>query len=322
MASNSQATIHLQTISDGGLWLAGGLPAPGHLRQQAMLWSMAKVAALEQPEREWTHSSALPLVAAGPRAHSLPFRDVHGPSLAAGVYLAPRLLPAAPAAAIHTATPLVPGAMCLVTGGTGALGLLLAKRLLVAGGRSSDHRSGILSAARVVLLGRSANLPAVEATLAALGRTGASSSLTVSLCDAATVADVAALSAGLRLSNTHLGCIFHAAGVLRDGLVSNQTAGTLRLSLAPKASAAANMLERLAALQPLPAFSLFSSIASLLGSGGQANYAAANAALDSLAGSWASQVRRGLWRQQQGSWTVVLNCTHVTVLQRMHGADM
>lgn len=88
--------------------------------------------------------------------------------------------------------------------------------------------------------------------------------------------------------------VLHAAGVLRDAALSNQTAAALREVAAAKAWTP----------DPLHATHssvLFSSIAAFMGSPGQANYAAANSGLDSLAqrmqaaGLAGSSVQWGAW---------------------------
>jgi acyl carrier protein len=76
--------------------------------------------------------------------------------------------------------------------------------------------------------------------------------------------------------------VIHAAGVLDDHLLLNTDAESFRRVLAPKVLGAWN-LHSLTANLPLDFFVVFSSVASVLGSPGQASYAAANAFLDGLA---------------------------------------
>ena len=90
------------------------------------------------------------------------------------------------------------------------------------------------------------------------------------------------------LAGPELVGVLHAGGVLQDALLPNQTAAGVRAVFAPKASGSAN-LARLTRCAPLGALKLFSSVAAAMGSGGQANYAAANAVLDNLAQSQQSQ---------------------------------
>ena len=73
-----------------------------------------------------------------------------------------------------------------------------------------------------------------------------------------------------------------AGGVLHDALIAGQSVHSVRSVLAPKADGARNLLAACAA-SPLRAWNAFSSVASFIGSAGQANYAAANAVLDALA---------------------------------------
>jgi 3-oxoacyl-(acyl-carrier-protein) synthase/SAM-dependent methyltransferase len=76
--------------------------------------------------------------------------------------------------------------------------------------------------------------------------------------------------------------VIHSAGALADGLLPQQNWRQFCQVLEPKIAGAWN-LHRLTAGAPLDFFVLFSSIASLLGSPGQTNHAAANAFLDQLA---------------------------------------
>ena len=75
--------------------------------------------------------------------------------------------------------------------------------------------------------------------------------------------------------------LFHAAGVLDDGLIAGQTPARLNSVLAPKLEGWWQ-LERAVAQTSMPLeFAVaFSSMASLLGSPGQSNYGAANGSLD------------------------------------------
>ena len=84
--------------------------------------------------------------------------------------------------------------------------------------------------------------------------------------------------------------MLHAGGVLRDALLQNQTPSRFRTVLAPKVQGTAN-LGRFARCAPLAAVKLFSSIAASMGSGGQANYAAANAVMDRWAHQQQAQVK-------------------------------
>ena len=76
--------------------------------------------------------------------------------------------------------------------------------------------------------------------------------------------------------------VFHAAGVLDDGILLTQTVDRFRHVLEPKTTGAWILHELTRDLE-LDLFVLFSSAASLAGTAGQASYAAANAYLDGLA---------------------------------------
>ena len=76
---------------------------------------------------------------------------------------------------------------------------------------------------------------------------------------------------------------------VQDALLAKQTAASMRAACAPKLAGAA-ALQQYAAAKPVRAWGLFSSIAGLIGSSGQANYAAANATLDTWTATLHSQV--------------------------------
>ncbi len=159
------------------------------------------------------------------------------------------------------------GASYLVTGGLGGLGLKVAERLIAAGAR------------HLVLSGRSAASPAALQTIEAMRAAGAS--VAVVQGDVARALDVTAMIEGCQALAPLRG-IVHAAGVIQDGLLRNQTAAQFESVMAPKISGAWQLHQQSRALD-LDFFICFSSMASLFGSAGQTNYSAANAFLDGLA---------------------------------------
>jgi acyl carrier protein len=93
---------------------------------------------------------------------------------------------------------------------------------------------------------------------------------------------VARLFQEIALKMPPLAGVIHAAGVLDDGVVTQQSLARLRRAMDPKVLGAWNLHRHTKDL-PLDSFIEFSSVASLVGSPGQANYAAGNAFLDALA---------------------------------------
>jgi myxalamid-type polyketide synthase MxaB len=112
--------------------------------------------------------------------------------------------------------------------------------------------------------------------------------VTIITADIANPQEVAQCLQQIRSSHPPLRGIIHAAGVLDDGLLLQQSWERFNRVMAPKVAGAWN-LHTLTQDLPLDFFVCFSSIASLIGSVGQSNYAAANAFMDALA-----SYRRGL----------------------------
>ena len=184
------------------------------------------------------------------------------------------------------------GSTVLITGGTGMAGSALAAHLVA--------RYGV---AHVVLVSRSgAGAGGVAELVDELENAGAH--VTVAACDVADRDAVAALLAELPAQYPLKG-VFHAAGALDDGLIASLTPERVDTVLRAKVDGAWNLHELTRDLD-LSAFVVFSSMAGIMGTPGQANYAAANSFLDGLAayrrahGLAGSSVAWGLWEQASG----------------------
>ena len=156
----------------------------------------------------------------------------------------------------------------LITGGLGGLGRAVATWLVERGAR------------HLVLLGRNAPSASAQQTLDALRSAGAH--VVAARGDVARADHVASVIESIRMSMPPLRGVVHAAGVLDDGIVAHLDQRRLRDVMAPKVEGAWN-LHALTRDVDLDFFVLFSSAASVLGSPGQAHYAAANSFLDALA---------------------------------------
>jgi NADP-dependent 3-hydroxy acid dehydrogenase YdfG len=93
---------------------------------------------------------------------------------------------------------------------------------------------------------------------------------------------VAALVREIGETMPRLGGVLHAAATFDDGFLLQLDAERLTGVMAAKAYGAWNLHRQTAAME-LDFFVLFSSVSSVVGSPGQANYVAANAFLDALA---------------------------------------
>jgi pimeloyl-ACP methyl ester carboxylesterase/NAD(P)-dependent dehydrogenase (short-subunit alcohol dehydrogenase family)/acyl carrier protein len=174
----------------------------------------------------------------------------------------------------------------LITGGLGGIGLHIARWMTERGSR------------HLVLVGRSA--PGDEASRVVRELEMAGARIDIRSLD---VADEAAVRTVIREFAPKLRGIMHAAGTLEDAMVCNQDWPRFERVFRPKVHGAWNL--HISTLDvALDHFALFGSAASVLGSPGQANYAAANAFLEALA-----QYRRVAGRPavciNWGAWTNV-----------------
>jgi hypothetical protein len=160
-----------------------------------------------------------------------------------GVRLAPRLHRAKSLTGAGIA--IDPDATYLITGGTGGLGQRVAAWMKSKGAR------------HIVLAGRSSG-------------------------DISREGDVIALLQRIATEMPPLKGVIHAAGVLDDGVIAQQTWERFDRVLAPKVRGAI-FLDRHTRHLPLDFFVMFSAFSTLLGSPGQSSYVAANSYLDSLA---------------------------------------
>lgn len=156
----------------------------------------------------------------------------------------------------------------LIAGGLGALGLKVAHWMVEQGAR------------HLVLTGRSGASSATQEAVSQLEQAGAK--VLVIKADVSNPEDVARVLEEVKASQPPLRGIVHAAGVLDDGVLLQQTWDRFAQVMAPKVKGAWN-LHALTKDMPLDFFVCFSSVASLLGSPSQGNYAAANAFMDALA---------------------------------------
>lgn len=174
----------------------------------------------------------------------------------------------------------------LVTGGLGALGLGVARRLVGLGARN------------LVLVSRGYADEKAQSALSALEEQGAG--ITLETVDVSNGKALSEVFDRIQARGELLRGVVHAAGVIDDGILSQLDWDRFKHVFDSKVTGSWN-LHQLTLKIPLDFFVLFSSIAGLFGSPGQGNYAAANAFLDGLAhhrrrqGFAATSIDWGAW---------------------------
>ncbi|MCG0291050.1 SDR family NAD(P)-dependent oxidoreductase [Streptomyces sp. PSAA01] len=185
-----------------------------------------------------------------------------------------------------------PEGTVLITGGTGSLGKVAARRLV------TEH--GV----RNLLLTSRSGPQASGATELERELTSLGARVRIAACDVANRDALAELLSSLP-GDAPLTAVVHSAGALDDGVITALTRERLDTVFAPKVDAALHLHDLTRHLD-LAAFVLFSSAAGTLGSSGQGSYVAANAFLDALAHRRRAQglpgisLAWGLWAQGAG----------------------
>ena len=233
----------------------------------APLWGLVRVAQSERPDRsillvDIDRLDALPGVLSRAVQSEEPQLAVRQGVLRIPRLVRPPLAETAPRSFDRDGT-------LLLTGGTGTLGALFARHLC------EQH-----GAQQLLLVSREGPAAAGAQELQrSLERFGAH--VRIEACDVADRDALDRLLASIPAAHPLTGVV-HIAGVLDDGVLSTLTPERIDRVFLPKVDAALHLHELTRRLD-LSVFVLFSSVSGVIGTAGQANYAAANAFLDALA---------------------------------------
>jgi acyl transferase domain-containing protein len=243
---------------------------------QSPLWGMGKTIALEHPEMQTTlidldtqtdtaHALLLELTQPNKTEQAVT-QIVWRVGVRYGASLAPYSLRKREVAPKHSFT-IDTNATYVISGGLGGLGLLVARFLVEQGARQL-----------ILLARRTANQNVLAEIQAWEARGVTVKALQIDVADAEQMAQVID---GIDASHPLRGVI-HAAGLLDDGILLQQTVERFERVLAAKVEGTWN-LHQFTQHCDLDFFVLFSSTTSLLGGAGQANHAAANQFMDAFA---------------------------------------
>jgi acyl transferase domain-containing protein len=243
---------------------------------QAPLWGLGRVIAQEHPE---LHCTCVDLSSRPDETeYDALYQELTCPDQEDQIILRSaqrRVARLQPVPFTQTQPPLLrKDATYLVTGGLGGIGLRLARWLAENGAR------------HLALVSRHG--PSESASQQIQELTARGVRVYVMQADVSRQQELSQVLASLQASFPPLRGVFHAAGVLDDGILLQQNKERFAQVLAPRIAGSWN-LHVLTRDLPLDYFVLFSSASSLLGSPGQGSYAAGNAFLDALAQSRAAR---------------------------------
>ena len=261
---------------------------------QAQYWGLGRVIGAEQPEyrcrlidvasaeveKPETVSAVVEILLTETRDNQWVVRD--------GQFMVPRMKRTSVKSRSKTEFEVNAEGCYLITGGLGMLGRQAAKWLAENG------------ATQVVLVSRRTPDEETQSFLDTIKESG--SDVVVHSADMSSRDGVETMFARFGSDLKPLSGVIHAAGVLDDGLIGDQTWERFEKVLAPKVIGASLLHEFTKTLE-LDFFILYSSAASVLGSPGQSNYATANAFLDGLAwqrralGLPATSINWGPWTE-------------------------
>lgn len=276
LGTNSQNDVELglsvlQSIASGQKTTVIFVTAP-HSTYDAGLWGLARSFRLERPEICTLCIECEPALLSAALTATADYPDENEFKFSSDKKLSVARLQASVSGAKNVAgTVIRPDRTYVISGGLGALGLVVAQLLVKQGAR------------KILLLSRRPSDQA-ESKLSALRQHAEAAFLS---CDVSLENSVKSAQLWLQKNAwPAVAGVVHTAGLLTDALIQNQTPDMLQLTYAAKVHGAEHLRS---VFGPKDFFIIFSSVAAVLGAAGQSSYAAANASVDALACLWAAR---------------------------------